>query len=163
MVLIFSFFIFSTPIFLCTFLRWFFKDSCVYWTSNIRIIFFSIWVFFHKHSQITGPQGWGKDISLSPHYHFHPFHGHLDISRAITAESSPLTSEPLVFEHKSLTTKLRALKYDCIHKQYGFIFTINACFDQFFNIVESCAKRWPQIICYILQTVTAAKRKICSG
>ena len=52
--------------------------------------FFSIWVFSHDHSRITGLQGKGKGISLTPHYHFHPLHRHLDISRAITAESSPL-------------------------------------------------------------------------
>ena len=34
--------------------------------------------------------GEGEGISLTPHYHFHPLHRHLDISRAITAESSPL-------------------------------------------------------------------------
>ena len=28
--------------------------------------------------------------SLTPHYHFHPLHRHLDISWVITAESSPL-------------------------------------------------------------------------
>ena len=32
-------------------------------------IFFSIWVFFHEHSQITGLQGKGEGISLTPHYH----------------------------------------------------------------------------------------------
>ena len=52
--------------------------------------FFSMWVFFHEHSRITGLQGKGEGISLTPHYHFHPLHRHLDISRAITAESSPL-------------------------------------------------------------------------
>ena len=52
--------------------------------------FFSIWVFSHDHSRITGLQGKRKGISLTPHYHFHPLHRHLDISRAITAESSPL-------------------------------------------------------------------------
>ena len=52
--------------------------------------FFSICVFFHSHSRITGLQGKGKGISLTPHYHFHPLHRHLDISRTITAESSPL-------------------------------------------------------------------------
>ena len=51
--------------------------------------FFSIWVLFHKHSQITGLQGKEEGIPLT-HYHFHPLHRHLDISRAITAESSPL-------------------------------------------------------------------------
>ena len=52
--------------------------------------FFSIWVFFHYHSRITGLQGKGEGNSLTPHYHFHPLHRHLDISRAIAAESSPL-------------------------------------------------------------------------
>ena len=53
-------------------------------------LFFPIWIFFHNHSRITRLQGKGEDISLTPHYHFHPLHRHLDISRAITAESSPL-------------------------------------------------------------------------
>ena len=52
--------------------------------------FFSIWVFFHEHSRFTGQQGKGEGIYLTPLYHFHPLHGHLDISRAVTAESSPL-------------------------------------------------------------------------
>ena len=52
--------------------------------------FFSIWVFFHEHSRFTGQQGKGEGIYLTPLYHFHPLHRHLDISRAITAESSPL-------------------------------------------------------------------------
>ena len=54
------------------------------------LLFFSIWVFFHDHSRIIGRQGKEEGISLTPHYHFHPLHRHLDISRAITAESSPL-------------------------------------------------------------------------
>ena len=49
--------------------------------------FFSIWVFFHEHSRITGLQRKGEVISLIPYYHFHPLHRHLDISRAITAGS----------------------------------------------------------------------------
>ena len=57
--------------------------------NNLHFFFFPIWVFFHEHSQITGLQGKGEGISLTPHYHFHPLHRHLDISRAITAESSP--------------------------------------------------------------------------
>ena len=77
--------------------------------------FFYMWVFFHEHSRITGLQG--KGIPLTPHYHFHRLHRHLDISQAITAESSPLhiagsrdsNREPLVSGHKSLTTKPRAL------------------------------------------------------
>ena len=57
--------------------------------NEIRI-FFSIWIFFHEHSQITGLQGKGEGISLTSDYHFHPLHRYLDISRAITAGSSPL-------------------------------------------------------------------------
>ena len=85
--------------------------------KGIRL-FFPIWVFFYKHSQITGLQGKGEGISLTPHYQFHPLHRHLDISRVVTAESSPLHiassrtqngREPLLSECKSLTTKLRAL------------------------------------------------------
>ena len=53
-------------------------------------VFFSIWVFFQKHSRIIGLRGKGEGISLTHHYHFHPIHRHLDISRAITGESSPL-------------------------------------------------------------------------
>ena len=54
------------------------------------VFFFSIWVFFHEHSRITGLQGKGEGISFTPHYHFHPLDRHLGISRAITAGSSPL-------------------------------------------------------------------------
>ena len=52
--------------------------------------FFSMWVFFHEHSRITGLKGKREGISLTPHYHFRLLHRHLDISEAITAESSPL-------------------------------------------------------------------------
>ena len=87
------------------------------------LIFFSIWVFFHEHSRIAGLQGKGEDISLTPHYHFLPLHIRLDISRAITAESSPVniassrtrTGKLWFPKHKSLTTKLRA-QMSLIHK-----------------------------------------------
>ena len=51
---------------------------------------FSIWVFFHDHSWITGLQGKGEDISLTPHYHFHPLHKNFDISQVITTERTGL-------------------------------------------------------------------------
>ena len=38
---------------------------------------------------MTGLQGKGEGIPLTPHYHFYILHRHLDISQAITAESSP--------------------------------------------------------------------------
>ena len=85
------------------------KDIYIYIYIHI---FFLIRVFFHKHSRITGLEG--KGISLSPHYHFHPLHRHLDISGVITAENSPLhigsSRNRTVSERKSLTTKLRAHK-----------------------------------------------------
>ena len=62
------------------------KPDCQNWALPLM----GIWVFFHKHSRITELQGKGKGISLTHQYHFHPLHRHLDISRAITAESSPL-------------------------------------------------------------------------
>ena len=60
----------------------------------------------------------GEGIFLTPHYHFHPFHRHLDINLAVTAESSALhigssrgsNWESLVSERQSLTTKLGALE-----------------------------------------------------
>ena len=52
--------------------------------------FFSIWVFLHERSLFTGQQGKGEGIFLTPLNHFHPLHRHLDISQAITAESSSL-------------------------------------------------------------------------
>ena len=64
------------------------NGSCIYWDT--KSFFFPIWVFFHEHSRITGRQEKGEGISLTPHYHFPLLHGRLDISRAITAESSPL-------------------------------------------------------------------------
>ena len=36
--------------------------------------YYFIWVFFHNHSRITGLQGKGEGISLTPHYHFHPLY-----------------------------------------------------------------------------------------
>ena len=53
-------------------------------------VFISIWVFYNDHLRITGLQGKGESISLTPHYHFHPLHRHLDISQVIAAEISPL-------------------------------------------------------------------------
>ena len=74
--------------------------------------FFLSGYFFHKHSRFTGHQGKGEAASLTPFCHFRPLHGDLDISRAITAEGSPLhiassrhsNRELLVFERNSLTT-----------------------------------------------------------
>ena len=58
--------------------------------DDLMIFFFSIWLFFHEHLRITGLQGKGEIISLTPHYDFHPLHRHLYISRAINSEGLPL-------------------------------------------------------------------------
>ena len=58
--------------------------------AHVRFFFFSMWVFFHIHSRFTGQQGKREAIYLTPLYHFHSLHRHLDISPAITGESLPL-------------------------------------------------------------------------
>ena len=60
----------------------------LYWFSvkYSEFPFFFIWVFFHEHLRITGLQGKGEGVSLTPHCHFHPLHRHLDISWMISAE-----------------------------------------------------------------------------
>ena len=53
------------------------------------LFFLSGFSFTNDHDSQRQP-GKGKAISLISLYHFYPLHRHLDISRAITAESSPL-------------------------------------------------------------------------
>ena len=50
-------------------------------------------IFFYQGflSRITGLQEKGEGIFSTPQHHFYPFHRHLDISRAITGENSPLS------------------------------------------------------------------------
>ena len=71
------------------------------------LFFFSIWVLFHEHSRITGLQGKGEGISLTPHHHFYPLHRQLDISRAITAESSPYLLTSVLMKTSNLTRYIR--------------------------------------------------------
>ena len=67
-----------------------FVPACVVVFLTSIFLFFFYVGFFHEHSRITGLQGKGEGISLTPHDHFHQLHRHLDISRAITADSSLL-------------------------------------------------------------------------
>ena len=67
-----------------------FTGTCFAPLKLSMYLFFPSWVYFHDYSRITGLQGKGEDISLTPHYHFHTLHRHLDISRVITTENSPL-------------------------------------------------------------------------
>ena len=85
------------------------KDSCylfilLYFIIIIIIIFIIIVIIFiiiiiiflsgFSFTNIHESQDWLQEkeegIFLTPHYHFHPLHRHLDISRAITPEGSPL-------------------------------------------------------------------------
>ena len=68
----------------CAMTRWlmpvlFYQASVSYFSKYFKSkflynIFFSIWVFFHEHSQITGLQRKGEGICLTPHYYLHPLH-----------------------------------------------------------------------------------------
>ena len=69
---------------------WKLLSSYISLVSSVWNFLFSIWVFFRNHSRITGLQEKGESISLTRHYHFQPLQRHLNISQAITAESSLL-------------------------------------------------------------------------
>ena len=56
-------------------------------TSEIFFLSGSSFTTIHESQDL---QGIGEGISLTPLYHFHPLYRHRDISRAITARSSPL-------------------------------------------------------------------------
>ena len=49
--------------------------------------FLFFYLFFYEHSRLTGQQGKGDAISLTPLYPFHSFHRHLYISLTIIAHS----------------------------------------------------------------------------
>ena len=115
--------------------------------------FFSIWLFLHDHSWITGLKGKGDGISLIPYYHFHLLHRHLDISREITTDSSPLRLgssrtesnwEPLVFERKSLTSKPRApwLYVNCKRLQWLHRLQRLHFFATFLSCCYNCSIIW---------------------
>ena len=87
----------------------------------IQISFFLSGIFYTNIHESQDCRRRGGGISLTPHYHFHPLHKHLDISWAITAESSPLhiaSSRTQTGKLWSLTTKLRALKVNFVHELY---------------------------------------------
>ena len=58
--------------------------------KHLNYIFFFYCGFLSPLFTNHRAAGKGKGISLTPHHHFHPLYKHLDISRAITVESSPL-------------------------------------------------------------------------
>ena len=62
--------------------------------------------FFQEYSQFSVEQGKGEAIFLTPLYHFHPLHRHLDVSRLVPQSNR----ERLDSEGMSLTTNLRTQK-----------------------------------------------------
>ena len=95
------------------------------------VCFFSIWIFFHKYSRVTGQQGKGEAISLYPFYHFHPFHWTLAgllLQRAlrIVLVFAILTIAPLI--SKSLlgnTPVTMAILQKCLDTFSSFTSTIS--------------------------------------
>ena len=81
------------------------------------LFFFSIWVFFHEHSLFTGQHGKGEGYLFNSSLLLPPASqtlrnqpGNCCIELTSAHSQQPDSSrEPLVSEHKSLTTKLCAL------------------------------------------------------
>ena len=78
-------------------LKWFLnigRDSLLNHSPPKIYVISSFFLSEFSSTKIHDSQGsrWGEGeaISLNPLYHFHPLHRYLNISRAITAESSPL-------------------------------------------------------------------------
>ena len=75
----------------------------------MALIFFYLG-FISRALTIRSTAREGEAISLTPFYYFYPLDGHLDMSRAIAAESSPLSIEwswePLVSERRKKSKKL---------------------------------------------------------
>ena len=67
-----------------------FENCKIFFTTKHGGGIFFLSVFFHEPERFTGQQGKGEAIFLIPLYHFHLLHRYLDITRAITAESSVL-------------------------------------------------------------------------
>ena len=63
--------------------KWWLVDFCLFF-------FFFYLGFLSQPFTNHRTAGKGEGIFLIPHYHFNPLNRHLDIGRAITAESSPL-------------------------------------------------------------------------
>lgn len=82
-------------------------ESDIIMANTTAVIKFAF--FFHPRFSFINIHE-GEAISLTPFYYFYPLDGHLDMSRAIAAESSPLSIEwswePLVSERRKKSKKL---------------------------------------------------------
>ena len=68
------------------------RTNNFFFSTNLLMFFFCLGFLSRRFTNHRGRgrAGEGEGHFLTPHYHFRPLHGHLDISRAITAESSPV-------------------------------------------------------------------------
>ena len=113
----------------------FFHGECVnftIWQQHLQLFFlsafFSIWVFFHKHSRSTGQQEKGMVIcflSSLTHLPASQTYKHKpgDYSRELASACSQQPEsdlESLAAKHKSLTTKLHFVAIAIIHYVYHF-------------------------------------------
>ena len=106
------------------------KDIVFYGCSEI-ILTRNLTIFFYLgflSQPLTNHRTAGKEkgISLTPHYYFHPLRRHLDISRAITAESSPL-------HIGSSWTRTKNL-YDSLSFFSNYISTVQTSFYPLLNV-----------------------------
>ena len=112
--------------------------------TRYSLVFFFYLGFLSRTFMIYRTAGEGGANSLSPLYHFLPLHRHLDISRAITTESSPLhiassrtrAQEPLFSERKSLTTKLHTPDfYLLLVTSYSLLVTFYSLLVVFYSLL----------------------------
>ena len=98
-------------------------------SKRAMTIFFFCLGLFHKNSRITVLQGKVAGVSLIPCYHLHSLHRHLrhqpgNYCRKFTSAHSwqqESNQEPLLSEHKSLPTTLRALNYAPCFNRIDFV------------------------------------------
>ena len=116
-------------------------------------VFFSIRVFFNEHSRITGLQDKGEGISLTPYYHFHPLNMRLDITRAITAESSPLHMaaglEPGTFGFRAQVANHQATRpyvHSKVFWKYAGKLQENTHAEVFGNFIEITLRYWCSLV-----------------
>ena len=70
-----------------------------------KLILFSFWVFFYKHSRFARLQGNGGTISLTFLYHFYPLHRHWNKCRAIDLKYYSDTAQKMKFSVKDFFSK----------------------------------------------------------
>ena len=127
----------------------FFHGECV----NLKIsqlqlqLFFSIWVFFHEHSQFTGQQEKGEVICLTGPYHFYPLCSYLNIRRATSQRPRFCTQVAAGLEPETL---IAAHPHNCSYSLSRVLFQNNNIVDIF---TCKCGFRNNYFICFFRGSV----------